>query len=51
MKRKYRYTDQAKRILAREEGTVSKDWGGRLPIALIYPNTYRLGMSLSLIHI
>ncbi len=50
MKRKYRYTDQAKRILAREEGTVSKDWGGRLPIALIYPNTYRLGMSSLAVH-
>lgn len=31
--------------LAREEGTVSKDWGGRLPIALVYPNTYYVGMS------
>jgi radical SAM superfamily enzyme YgiQ (UPF0313 family) len=50
MKRKYRYTDQAKRILAREEGTVSKDWGGRLPIALIYSNTYRLGMSSLAVH-
>ncbi len=28
-----------------EEGTIVKDWGGRLPIALIYPNTYYLGMS------
>jgi len=45
MKLKYRYIDQAKRILAREEGAVRKDWGGRLPIALIYANTYRLGMS------
>ncbi len=50
MKRKYRYTDQAKRILAREEGTVFKDWGGRLPIALIYSNTYRLGMSSLAVH-
>jgi radical SAM superfamily enzyme YgiQ (UPF0313 family) len=29
----------------REEGAVVKDWGGRLPIALIYPNAYYLGMS------
>jgi len=28
-----------------EEGAIVKDWGGRLPIALIYPNTYYLGMS------
>jgi radical SAM superfamily enzyme YgiQ (UPF0313 family) len=29
----------------REAGAIVKDWGGRLPIALIYPNTYYLGMS------
>ena len=34
-----------KRILASEQGVVIKDWGGRLPIALIYPNTYHVGMS------
>jgi radical SAM superfamily enzyme YgiQ (UPF0313 family) len=31
--------------LFREEGAIVKDWGGRLPIALIYPNSYYLGMS------
>ena len=30
---------------SREEGAIVKDWGGRLPVALIYPNTYYLGMS------
>ncbi|HTY81947.1 MAG TPA: radical SAM protein [Dehalococcoidales bacterium] len=29
----------------REDGAITKDWGGRLPVALIYPNTYFLGMS------
>jgi radical SAM superfamily enzyme YgiQ (UPF0313 family) len=29
----------------KEEGTIVKDWGGRLPVALIYPNSYYLGMS------
>jgi radical SAM superfamily enzyme YgiQ (UPF0313 family) len=29
----------------KEDGTVIKDWGGRLPVALIYPNSYYLGMS------
>jgi len=28
-----------------EEGTIFKDWGGRLPVALIYPNSYYVGMS------
>ncbi len=31
--------------LAREKGGVRKDWGGRLSVALVYPNHYRLGMS------
>lgn len=31
--------------LSKEIGAVVKDWGGRLPIALVYPNTYYLGMS------
>ena len=39
-----------KQILSREEGTVFKDWGGRLPVALIYPNSYYLGMSNLGIH-
>ncbi len=30
--------------LAREQGTVRKDWGGRVPIALCYPNSYAVGM-------
>ncbi|MFC1934591.1 radical SAM protein [Chloroflexota bacterium] len=31
--------------LSRETGTIFKDWGGRIPIALIYPNSYYIGMS------
>ncbi|MFH1662327.1 MAG: radical SAM protein [Chloroflexota bacterium] len=31
--------------LSREQGTIIKDWGGRLPIALVYPNSYYMGMS------
>src|SRR5712691_1487370 len=33
-----------RRRLGREVGTVRKDWGGRLPIALCYPNSYAVGM-------
>jgi len=36
--------------LSEEKGTVFKDWGGRLPVALIYPNAYYLGMSNLGIH-
>ena len=31
--------------LAEEKGAVRKDWGGRLSVALTYPNQYHLGMS------
>lgn len=31
--------------LAREEGAFRKDWGGRIPIALVYPNVYGVGMA------
>jgi radical SAM superfamily enzyme YgiQ (UPF0313 family) len=36
---------KADRLLAEEEGTVHKDWGGRVAFALVYPNTYAVGMS------
>src|SRR5207247_8769923 len=32
-------------LLAQEQGTVRKDWGGRVAFALVYPNTYAVGMS------
>ncbi|HEX78852.1 MAG TPA: radical SAM protein [Dehalococcoidia bacterium] len=33
-----------------EQGAVVKDWGGRLPVAIIYPNSYYIGMSNLGIH-
>lgn len=36
--------------LSEEKGAIFKDWGGKLPIALIYPNSYYLGMSNLGIH-
>ena len=41
---------EAKNRLSREQGTIIKDWGGRIPIALIYPNSYYVGMSSLGIH-
>lgn len=38
-------TVEAKQILNKEIGTVIKDWGGKLPVALAYPNTYYVAMS------
>jgi radical SAM superfamily enzyme YgiQ (UPF0313 family) len=37
--------DKARKRLAAETGAVVKDWGGRLRIALVFPNTYYVGMS------
>jgi radical SAM superfamily enzyme YgiQ (UPF0313 family) len=37
-------------FLQRESGAVYKDWGGRLPVALAFPNTYYLGMSSLAVH-
>jgi radical SAM superfamily enzyme YgiQ (UPF0313 family) len=36
---------KARRRLSREQGTVIKDWGGKIPVALVYANSYYLGMS------
>jgi radical SAM superfamily enzyme YgiQ (UPF0313 family) len=40
----------ANRLLEKERGTFRKDWGGRLPIALVFPNTYYVGMSSLAVH-
>lgn len=32
-------------LLDKEKGSYLKKWTGRLPVALIYPNTYKVGMS------
>ena len=31
--------------LSAESGTICRDWGGRIPVAVVYPNSYRVGMS------
>src|SRR5438105_1701777 len=36
---------KAQALLAAEQGTVYRDWGGRVSIALVHPNTYAVGMS------
>jgi radical SAM superfamily enzyme YgiQ (UPF0313 family) len=40
-----RERDKSRERLSGEQGTIFKDWGGRLRVALIYPNTYYVGMS------
>jgi radical SAM superfamily enzyme YgiQ (UPF0313 family) len=42
---RWKQSEAARAILARETGTVHKDPGGKLSIALTYPNSYHVGMS------
>jgi len=39
------YPGRQGRLTLKEEGAVVKDWGGRLPIALTFPNSYYVGMT------
>src|SRR2546422_3878424 len=41
----WKLRQEAQALLAAEQGTVYRDWGGRVSIALVYPNTYAVGMS------
>jgi radical SAM superfamily enzyme YgiQ (UPF0313 family) len=36
---------KAQALLAAEQGGTRKDWGGRVAVALVYPNAYAVGMS------
>ena len=40
-----KYRQRLKNWLADEHGAVVKSWGGRIPIALVYPNRYFVAMS------
>ncbi len=39
------FVQRARKILRSETGAVGKEWGGRTPVCLIYPNHYYVGMS------
>jgi radical SAM superfamily enzyme YgiQ (UPF0313 family) len=36
---------RARQRLGRETGAIIKDWGGKLPFAFVYPESYYIGMS------
>ena len=46
----WRQVAAARRLLAREDGAVVRDWGGAVPVVLAWPNTYRVGMSSLAMH-
>jgi radical SAM superfamily enzyme YgiQ (UPF0313 family) len=37
--------EKGRRRLQKENGSILKDWGGKLPFAFVYPNSYFIGMS------
>src|SRR5438552_19167164 len=43
MSSRLREKDQS--LVTGEGGVVRKEWGGRVSLALVYPNTYAVGMS------
>jgi radical SAM superfamily enzyme YgiQ (UPF0313 family) len=38
-------------FLSSEKGTVTKKWGGRIPVCIVFPNSYYVGMSNLATHI
>ncbi|MHB0878966.1 MAG: hypothetical protein ACYC5O_23245, partial [Anaerolineae bacterium] len=45
MARGWALIEKTRRLQAREQGAVVKNWGGRIPFALVYPSPYFVGMS------
>lgn len=41
----WKIIEKYRRIIAAEKGAVRKDWGGKLTVCLVYPNSYRTAMS------
>lgn len=46
----WRQIAAARRLLESESGAVLRDWGGRVPVVLAYPNSYAVGMSSLAVH-
>ena len=41
----WKIIEKYRRILSSERGATPKNWGGKLPVCLVYPNRYRIAMS------
>jgi len=46
----WRQIAAARRLLESESGAIIRDWGGRVPVVLAYPNSYAVGMSSLAVH-
>jgi radical SAM superfamily enzyme YgiQ (UPF0313 family) len=50
-KRSYQKGATNKQLFSFETGTIIKDWGGKTPVCIVFPNSYYVGMSNLAIHI
>ena len=50
-KRKGRENSGWTEYLSQEKGAVRKKWGGGIPVAVVFPNSYHVGMSNLAVHI
>ena len=41
----WKIIEKYRRILSSESGATPKNWGGKLPVCIVYPNRYRTAMS------
>ncbi|MHB0857788.1 MAG: radical SAM protein [Anaerolineae bacterium] len=46
----WRQIASVREVLGSEQGAIVRDWGGKVPIVLAYPNTYAVGMSSLAMH-
>jgi radical SAM superfamily enzyme YgiQ (UPF0313 family) len=44
-KKQRKISDGADDFLSSETGTVIKKWGGKIPVCIVFPNSYHVGMS------
>jgi len=49
--KKYQHSTAGTTHIASEQGTIRKPWRGKIPICIVYPNTYHVGMSNLATHI
>ncbi len=50
-RRSYQKGASNKQLFPFEAGTIVKDWGGKTPVCIVFPNSYYVGMSNLAIHI
>ena len=41
----WKLKEKARVLLRREQGAITKPWGGKISVALLYPNYYHVGMA------